>query len=308
MLAPVILFVYNRPGHTKETLLALSENKLANQTDLIIFSDGARSDNDELNVSNVRNIINNKDIQKLFSSVNVIERDVNFGLAKSIISGVGEVLNEYENVIVLEDDLITSVDFLNYMNDCLTYYREDSTIGAISAYNPLAKDIVRADTEKDVYSVTRSCSHGWATWKNIFQNVDWDISNFKSFKRDLSAINRFNKCGLDRFDRLKRQYEGSANSWSIVFGFHLFQNNLLTVYPSNSKILNIGADGSGEHVKASEKSIYNTDFNKSGNPYDLAYVYESEELSINFNKVYSGGFLSKIKKRLKIILFMTLCR
>jgi hypothetical protein len=39
---------------------------------------------------------------------------------------------------------------------------------------------------------------------------------------------------------MKRQMQGNIDSWAIRFCFHQFQNNLFSVYPSISKIQNLG--------------------------------------------------------------------
>ena len=38
-LAPVVIFTYNRPWHTQQTLEALQKNQLANESELFIYSD-----------------------------------------------------------------------------------------------------------------------------------------------------------------------------------------------------------------------------------------------------------------------------
>ncbi len=114
--APVVLFVYNRLELTKRTVAALQRNVLAAETDLIVFSDAAKNPKDEFKVNLVRAFISSL---TGFRSVSVHLRDVNFGLSNSIIDGVTTVVNEYGSVIVLEDDLITSQYFLQFMNDGL---------------------------------------------------------------------------------------------------------------------------------------------------------------------------------------------
>mgnify|MGYP006309741777 CR=1 FL=1 len=121
-LAPIVLFVYNRPEHTKRTIKALKNNKLAQESELFIFSDGEKSSNDYQNVKKVRKIINNI---IGFKNIKVFESEINKGLADSVIDGVTKIINDYEKVIVLEDDLITSKNFLSYMNRALNFYEDN---------------------------------------------------------------------------------------------------------------------------------------------------------------------------------------
>lgn len=131
VLAPVILFVYNRPEHTKRTISALQKNILANETDLFIFCDAAKTSKDEEKVEEVKSIINNT---TGFNKLSIKIANDNKGLANSVISGVSEIIDTYGKVIVLEDDLITSRFFLKYMNEVLDIYKDDSNIWSVSGY------------------------------------------------------------------------------------------------------------------------------------------------------------------------------
>ncbi|MFI5138204.1 MAG: glycosyltransferase, partial [Sphingobacteriales bacterium] len=124
-LAPIALFVYNRPEHTRRTISYLQKNLLADESRLFIFSDAAKTDDDKTKVDQVRQLIN--DVTG-FKSVKVISRNENLGLANSIISGVSQLVNEYGNVIVFEDDLLSSPFTLQYFNEALTRYAEEERI------------------------------------------------------------------------------------------------------------------------------------------------------------------------------------
>ncbi len=138
LLAPITLFVYNRLSHTKQTINALKKNKLAEQSELIIFSDSFKNSDDKKKVNQVREYIRSI---KGFKGVEIIERPDNFGLANSIIDGVTRVVNQYGKVIVLEDDLVTSSFFLEYMNNALLCYEDDPQVISIHGYNYPISDL-----------------------------------------------------------------------------------------------------------------------------------------------------------------------
>ena len=123
--APIALFVYNRPAHTRQTVEALKKNALAKDSDLIIFSDAAKSESQAETVREVRQYIHQIDG---FKSVTIVERDKNFGLARSIIDGVTSVVNERGRIIVLEDDLIVTPHFLDFMNRAVRYAHEEKVM------------------------------------------------------------------------------------------------------------------------------------------------------------------------------------
>lgn len=129
--APIALFVYNRPEHTRRTLKFLKQNLLADESRLFIFSDGAKDGNHLHEVAEVREIIKSVDG---FKSVEVIERKTNLGLADSIIEGVSMLTGKYGKVIVFEDDLITSPYTLQYFNDALNCYQKEDKVMHIGAY------------------------------------------------------------------------------------------------------------------------------------------------------------------------------
>jgi GT2 family glycosyltransferase len=129
--APVILFAYNRPNHIKRTINSLLKNKGASQSDFFVFSDAPRREEDKLKVDQVREYLRTVN---QFKSVTIIEREFNYGLGKNIIDGVTGILANYGKVIVLEDDLIASPYFLEYMNEGLDMYENDYNVISIHGY------------------------------------------------------------------------------------------------------------------------------------------------------------------------------
>lgn len=243
--APVILFTYNRPDHTKQVLDALAKNKLAIESDLYIFVDGPKGGIANKNNELTKEVVLGEQGKGRFKSVNVTVSPVNKGLAKSIISGVTEVIEKYGRCIVLEDDHITSVDFLRYMNDCLKFYEHDEKIWSISGFTYSLRSLEKYD--KQVYLSYRACSHGWATWIDRWQSVDWQVSDFANLKKSLSARRKFNRGGNDLYRMLNHQMNGERDSWAIRFCYSQSKQDKLTVYPRVSLIKNIGFDGSGTH-------------------------------------------------------------
>ena len=130
-LAPIVLFVYNRPWHTKQTVEALQKNELAKESELFIYCDEAKNEDAGKSVDEVREYIDKVDG---FKKVTIIKREKNWGLADSIIDGVTKIVNEYGKIIVLEDDLVTSPYFLKFMNDGLEFYKDEKKVFGITGY------------------------------------------------------------------------------------------------------------------------------------------------------------------------------
>ena len=128
--APILLFVYNRPEHVRRCVDSLLANDLAAESELFVFSDAAKDEASKSEVSEVRRFVRSIDG---FRVVHIVERDENWGLARSIIDGVTQTLERYDRVIVLEDDLVLAPYFLQFMNDALEIYNNEGRVGHIQA-------------------------------------------------------------------------------------------------------------------------------------------------------------------------------
>ena len=243
-LATIVLFTYNRLDVTKRTIQALQENFLAIESNLIIFSDGPKNESDYLKVTELRQYLKNIDG---FASIEIKESIQNKGLADSIISGVTEIINKHGKVIVLEDDLVTTPNFLNYMNQCLNFYESNQKILSVCGYGLKIKK--PKSYQSEVYLYGRSSSWGWATWKDRWEKVDWEIKDWEIFKKDKIAIKNFNKNGSDMFKMLKATKQGKGNSWAIRFCYHQFKNKSYSIVPFLSMVENIGFTEDGTNTK-----------------------------------------------------------
>ena len=238
MNAPVLLFVYNRPQHVRRTVEALQKNTLAAESELFIYSDAARNEEDEKIVSEVRSYL--PTIQG-FKQIHIIQRTSNWGLAKSIIDGVTTQVKAFGKVIVLEDDLITAPYFLQFMNDALEIYKDEPQVGHIQGC-----DFTQSTNLPDTFLIKWTGSWGWATWDRAwkFFNPDGKALLKALEERKLTYTFDFNgKYGFTRM--LRRQIEGKNNSWAIRWNASLFLNNILSLNVGKSLVQNEGFDGSG---------------------------------------------------------------
>lgn len=301
MPAPVVIFVYNRPEHTKKTLEALAENSLAKETDIFIFSDAAKNEKATKNVEDTRKFIDSVPNKKLFKNVQIIKAPKNKGLANSVINGVTDIIEKFEDVIVVEDDLVSSKDFLQYMNSALEYYKNKESIWSISGYNiPIN---IPSDYNHDVFLSYRGCSWGWATWKDRWDKVDWAVSDYDNFINNKKLRNKINRGGRDMANMLDLQMEGKIDSWAIRWCYAQSKLDMYTVYPVKSRIKNIGLDGSGTH--SGLNTHYDVDFKKDNGICKFEDVKINPEISKNFQNHYMNlldYYLIKPKKIVKKII------
>lgn len=292
--SPIVLFVYSRPWHTLKTIEALKENKLAEESELFIFSDGFKVENDQ-NINKVRDIVKSV---KGFKSITVIEREQNIGLANSVIAGVTEIVNKYGKVIVLEDDIFTAPGFLKYMNEALVKYEKDERIFSVSGYNVPMK--VPADFDKEVFLSYRYSSWGWATWKDRWHEADWDVRNWEEVFNNRETNKLFRRGGDDLPYIFKAQMNGTLNSWAIRWYYSHFRKNRLTVFPVRSLVENIGFDGTGIHCGKAEDAPNKPVIVDSNLEITLSEKIEfNKEMNDIFVSHFKYGFKDKLRRFIK---------
>jgi hypothetical protein len=236
--APIVLFVYNRPAHTRQTVEALQKNDLAKDSDLIIYSDAPKAPETAAAVREVREYI--RTING-FKSVAIVERETNYGLARSIIEGVTRLCEEYGRVIVLEDDLVASPYFLQFMNDALdTYEHEDRVMHISGSTYPI--EAIKDET----FFLRVPLCWGWATWNRAWRHFkksdDLMLKFDQAMRREFSFNNSFHY-----WEQFEANAKGSMNTWFVYWYAALFLRGGLALFPGKSLVRNIGMDGSGVH-------------------------------------------------------------
>lgn len=273
-VAPIALFVYNRLEHTRRTVEALKKNTLADQSDLVIFSDAAPSDAQVKAVKEVREYINQI---SGFKSISIIQQKKNKGLANSIINGVTQLCNQYGRVIVLEDDLVTSPYFLKYMNDALAFYENEKKVWHISGWNYP----IKPDSESDVFLWRAMNCWGWATWSDRWQHFEKDadrlINDFSP-----SDVSRFNVDGSQDFwQQVVDNRNTEKSTWAVFWYSSIFERGGLCVNPYQTFVSNVGVDGTG--------------FSRDNKDYYKSKLNQSASVKFNSNMIENADAVIKIK-------------
>lgn len=239
MNAPIALFAYKRPYELEQTLNALKNNYLAAESELYVFVDGPKRPEDRPKVAQVCDLV--REITG-FRRVTLHVQEENQGCANSVIRGVTYVLSRHPSVIVVEDDIVTAPNFLDYMNQCLVAYGGQQDVFSIGGYSfPFDKPAGYPD---DVYFIGRTCAWGWAIWADRWQQADWNVTDFDAFMHDPAQRTAFNRNGSDRVRMLRRTMHGELDAWDIRLCYTQFKLGSLTTYPTTSKVQNIGFYGS----------------------------------------------------------------
>lgn len=238
--APIAFFVYKRPGHAKRALEALMENKEFMKSPAYIFCDGPKTPKDEEMVRATRAVIRSGSR----ANATVVERDKNLGLANSIITGVTELCGRHGRVIVVEDDLIVSPFFLDYMNRALDIYRDEERVMQVSGH----MYPVELSAKTDAVFLPFTTTWGWATWERAWRHFEPDMTGYERLKKNRALRRKFDLGGsYPYFRMLEMQMRGGVDSWGIRWYLSVFMAGGLTLYPVRSLVENNGFDGSGTH-------------------------------------------------------------
>lgn len=305
MNAPIIVFAYNRPNHLKQTLQALAANSEAIESDLYIFIDGPKNEKGYEVNREVVHIAENF-AKGYFRAVNIKNHTQNRGLACSVISGVSEIIEEYGRVIVTEDDAVSAPSYLKFMNQALDYYRGNQSIWSVGGYTiPMQ---IPQDYQSDVILTQRSSSYAWATWKERWETIDWEMKDYRRFHWNFIERCRFNQWGDDRASMLDDQMLGRVNSWAIRFDYAMFKNHMFNVLPTKSLIANIGHDGSGTHSTSAMnlQNPFKVDLKNAPSSFVLDEVEVDERIrkafckpfhatKTNLTKRFVGNFIRSIR-------------
>ncbi|MEL6330119.1 MAG: sugar transferase [Planctomycetota bacterium] len=241
--APVAVFAYARPEHLRATLAALASNELAARLRVVIFSDGARSEADRAAVASVRDVAREFAASGAFGRAEIREREQNAGLADSIVGGVTELVRDEGRAIVVEDDLVTSPHFLEFMNDALDRYEGEDRVMHIAGH----MFDIEPEGLPGAFFLRHSSCWGWATWARAWRHLDRDAAGHLGRMSSADA-HRFDVDGhLDYARQLRANAEGSLRTWAVLWYASVFRCGGLCLHPRESLVRNIGFDGSGEH-------------------------------------------------------------
>lgn len=283
MNSPIALFLYNRPNHTLQTINALLNCKECAQTPIYIFLDGPKSDASIFDLEQIAMVKNIALSLNGFKSIKIIEQHVNLGLSKSLLNGISEVLQNFSNVIVLEDDICVAKDFLYYMNLALNQYQNDIRVAGISGYSfPIG-------VKEPYFTRTGSC-WGWGTYKRVWEHFIQEREKLDLNLIAASELNLFNVYDGVYSNMFEQNKAKQIQSWAIEFYLYYFSQKQYFLMPGINLVSNVGFDGSGAHQK---NGNFLTDNNPIGNLHEVKFPETvSEDLYIRkkIEKLYKIGY------------------
>lgn len=266
---PILLLAYNRPNHYSKTIESLSLCDGARDSILYVHIDGANVYKDETNACKEIVDITRKYISR-FTRIEIMAENYHCGLANSVICSVSKLISEYGKIIVVEDDLLLSKDFVIFMKEALMNYENDKSIWSVTGRSiPL---LSLKNYSHDVFITGRGCSHGWGTWKDRWNSTDWTLNDYNKFENDYLSQLNFAKGGFDLPGMLRAQKLGLIDSWAIRWCYSEYLQHKYTVYSRLSRVYNIGDDDSATHTKC---KIIQEPLTQKSTTYSFRYKYSS---------------------------------
>ncbi len=259
MFAPVVLFTYKRPIHTKMVLEALSNCDLIQETDVIIYADGVKqtaTQKDKDEIEETRQVLIDYQKNNNFKNLELHLSDQNRGIAYSVKKGAEKQLDKYGKVIIMEDDIVPQKGFLKYMNEALDKYENEYTVWGISGYSfPLDNEKL---VQEESYFLPVNCSWGWATWKSRWERADFDVTSiFKRFEENGITRESYNFGSCQYYEILEVLRDKKSDVWDALFHASMFLEKGMFLYPNPSLAKNIGFDATGTHC-TEEDAFFNT--------------------------------------------------
>lgn len=273
------------------TLDALKANRLAQESQLYIYSDGPKNPEDSRKIAAIRDYLKTIDG---FKDISIVEREKNLGLANSVITGVSDVVNRHGKVIVMEDDIVTSPFFLDYMNKLLDLYENESKIFSVCGYNYPTQGgdksrimLIPEDYTYDIFFSPRASPWGWATWKDRWDQIDWGCKEYYMFMAEDGMRSEIRAWGSDRDELLYANIvQGQYDSWALRWDFNIFMRGGLCVHPIKSYVNNIGNDASGTHCSSNSK-FFNETLSKKKDLRIPKKIFVDDRLRKEFLKIFN---------------------
>ncbi len=258
--APIIIFAFNRLDPLKACVKALQNNREAVESDLYIFIDGPRKDRigEDEKIKAVREYT---ETISGFKNISIKCSKLNKGLASSVISGVTEIINRYGKAIIVEDDIISSSNFLSFLNQGLDFYQDFKDVFSVSAESITIK--CPPGYIYSNYFAPRAGCWGWATWADRWNSVDYELSDWESVRKNKRAFNNWG--GSDCFGLLNGWHNGKNSSWAIRFNYSQFLQGKTTCFPIVSKVYNCGFSDEGTNCRKVRFNRFKMDFDTSKN-------------------------------------------
>lgn len=237
----VVIFAYRRPDHLRQLFQDLRQSSVCLE-DLAcrIYVDGPKTTQDSEAVARTIEVAR---AESPFTQSTVIPRQRNFGLARSLTGGISETLNETTSVVVLEDDLRLSPEFLPFMLEGLHRFESEPSVMSIQGH----MYPVPCRLPETLFLKGADC-WGWATWRDSWSLYRPDAGVLLREVVGRGLANEFDYDSRAGFTSLLRgTARGLVDSWAIRWHASVFLRGGVSLYPGQSLVKNEGSGAGSTH-------------------------------------------------------------
>lgn len=238
--APIVIFGYNRPDNLRRLIRSLRGCAGFAESPVHIFIDGAKTPLDEVLVEATRDYVVSLEDHNIHHTF----RSKNFGLRQSIYDGVSEVIAEYGQAIIFEDDLTLAHGALEYFNRALKKYANDERIWSICGY---MYDVPQTAKDRNALILPFAHPWGWATWGRAWSKFDITAAPDTETLYSAAFANSFDMNGCYPFTaQLQQSVLGGLNGWYIHWYYTIYKAKGYSIFPPR-RLLNNNGLTSGTH-------------------------------------------------------------
>lgn len=291
--APVVVYTYNRLEHLKKTIAALQTNHLARDTDIFVVSDGAKDEVNKMRVKKLREFV---DSIAGFRTVNRIYHQENVGVVRSVQIAEQLILSNYDRLITLEDDIVTSRNFLDFINAGLDFYEDSDRTFAVAGYCPPLR--IPQGYGFDSWNCPWHSPWGYGIWKKKYGIIDIERNPLHKIKAIKSKYAFLKKYGDFFIETLDLDDRGVMVAGDARLAGQMLLNGVSAVMPSKSKVKNIGMDGSGVHCAVTDQFETELDDGEQ-----RVFTFSADELNFNnqmleeYTHFMNGDQFDRLKRR-----------
>ena len=173
----VLLLGFNRPELLKKRIDEIHNSKVENL--YISIDGGSKSHTKEM--ESVKQYAQNKSSNLHFFNLNHYKD--NLGLVKHITGEISKVLAKHKYIVVIEDDIKISTNFINNIIDGLNIHKRDSSTGIVSGFSPLHFKYLKNKWRVSSYPYI----WGWACSRAVWQNYKYNLSEINLEQKLLNS-------------------------------------------------------------------------------------------------------------------------
>ena len=257
----IIVIAYNRPESLKRLLESISMADYPSEKITLHISIDKSKTNEVLQVA--------EEFNWNYGEKIIQAHKEHLGLKNHVLF-CGDLVDKYNSIIVLEDDLAVAPDFYNFASKAASFYRNDHSIAGISLYRYSFEEASFQPFDpikdgSDVHFIQVASS-----WGQLWLKDQWVLfRNWLENKGDQNLV-------LPKYIE-----DWGENSWKKLFNAYLIEENKFFVFPNDSLSTNFEEVG----TNASYTELFQVPLQIGRKEYGFIHLNESKSIYDAFYEI-----------------------